>query len=122
MKVTASELLRRLPGPVSDKWLVGERFTSAMSHGSMSVELYAPVGNDPQTPHIQDELYFIQSGTGILVIAGEHHTFAAGTCLFVPAGVEHRFERFSPDFLTWVVFWGPSGGEAAPNPLQGLPK
>ena len=55
MKVTASELLRRLPGPVSDKWLVGERFTSAMSHGSMSVELYAPVGNDPQTPHIQDQ-------------------------------------------------------------------
>jgi hypothetical protein len=30
---------------------------------------------------------------------------------FVPAGVAHRFERFSPDFATWVVFWGPHGGE-----------
>jgi mannose-6-phosphate isomerase-like protein (cupin superfamily) len=113
MKATALELLRQLPGPVSDKWPMGERFALAMSHGSMSVELYVPIGNDPQTQHSQDELYFIQSGTGVLVIAGEHLSFAAGTCLFVPAGVEHKFERFSPDFSTWVVFWGPSGGESA---------
>jgi hypothetical protein len=31
--------------------------------------------------------------------------------LFVPAGVEHRFEDFSDDFAVWVVFWGPDGGE-----------
>ena len=37
--------------------------------------------------------------------------FAAGDCFFVPAGVEHRFTRFSPDFAAWVVFWGPEGGE-----------
>jgi hypothetical protein len=30
---------------------------------------------------------------------------------FVAAHVEHRFEQFSPDFVTWVVFWGPKGGE-----------
>jgi uncharacterized protein YjlB len=31
--------------------------------------------------------------------------------LFVPAGTTHRFEDFSADFATWVVFWGPQGGE-----------
>jgi len=31
--------------------------------------------------------------------------------LFVPARVEHRFEEFSDDFATWVIFWGPKGGE-----------
>lgn len=113
MKATASELLQRLPGKVSDKWPTGERFASALAHGTMSVELYAPVGTDPQTPHTQDELNLIHSGTGTLVIAGERHAFTPGACFFVAAGVEHRFELFSPDFSTWVVFWGPAGGESA---------
>jgi hypothetical protein len=30
---------------------------------------------------------------------------------FVAAGVPHRFESCSDDFATWVVFWGPKGGE-----------
>lgn len=36
---------------------------------------------------------------------------AAGDTLFVAAGVTHRFEQFSDDFVTWVVFYGPQGGE-----------
>ena len=28
----------------------------------------------------------------------------AGETLFVPAGVEHRFEDFSEDFGAWVIF------------------
>lgn len=113
MKITATELLQRIPGKITDTWPAGERFTSAIRHGSMSVELYAPLGTDPQSPHFQDELYFIQSGTGVLVIDSETHAFEAGTCFFVPAGVKHNFERFSPDFSTWVVFWGPAGSEPA---------
>ena len=35
--------------------------------------------------------------------------------LFAPRGADtqspHRFEAFSEDFATWVVFWGPPGGE-----------
>ena len=112
MKATASELFQRLPGLVTEKWPLGERFASAMHHGTMSVEFYAPIETDPQIPHTQDELYFIHSGTGVLVIAGEHHPFEPGTCFFVPAGVEHSFEHFSTNFSTWVVFWGPAGGES----------
>tara|TARA_R110002073_G_scaffold49320_2_gene131727 strand:- start:169 stop:279 length:111 start_codon:yes stop_codon:yes gene_type:complete len=33
--------------------------------------------------------------------------------IFVEAGAEHRFENFSEDFSTWVVFWGAEGGETA---------
>jgi len=84
----------------------------AMAHGSMSVELYAPQEVDPQQPHAQDELYFIQTGTGELVLQGARHSFGPGAAFFVPAGAEHRFENFSADFSTWVVFWGPPGGES----------
>ena len=37
----------------------------------------------------------------------------AGDVIFVEAGVPHRFEGYGEDFATWVVFWGPEGGEAA---------
>jgi mannose-6-phosphate isomerase-like protein (cupin superfamily) len=111
MKTTVAELMRRLPGPATRQWPQGERFAEAFRHGSMSVELYAPVGSDPQAPHAQDELYFIQSGNGTFLLDGVAHEFEAGDCFFVAAGVEHRFTHFTPGFATWVVFWGPEGGE-----------
>ena len=77
----------------------------------MSVEVFAPVGRDLQTPHTQDELYFIQRGAGELVIAGQRFQAAPGDAFFVAAGTEHRFENFTSDFVTWVVFYGPQGGE-----------
>lgn len=111
MKAHADDLLKRIPGPASVRWPGGERFAVAFGHGSMSVELYAPCGTDPQQPHTQDELYFIHCGSGVFVCGGERHAFTAGMAFFVPAGAEHRFEQFSDDFSAWVVFWGPSGGE-----------
>jgi len=113
VRATASELLRQLPGAVTAKWPTGERFAHALAHGSMSVELYAPLKIDPQTPHVQDELYFIHSGAGKLIIADVNHSCGVGDCFFVPAGVTHRFIDFSTDFSTWVVFWGVDGGEPA---------
>ena len=111
MKASASELLQRLPGKISEKWPGGERFVSAFAHGTMSVEFYAPISADLQAPHTQDELYFIHSGNGEFVVNNERYVFKAGMAFFVPAGVEHHFESFSSDFSTWVVFWGPKGGE-----------
>ena len=111
MKISASDLLGQLPGQVTDQWPSGERFVRALAHGSMSVELYAPVGTDPQTPHSQDELYLILSGSGVVAIADVTFACGPGDCFFVGAGVEHRFTEFSPGFTTWVVFWGPQGGE-----------
>jgi mannose-6-phosphate isomerase-like protein (cupin superfamily) len=112
MKATVAALLQRIPGPVTTKWPGGERFAVAFRHGTMMVELYAPTGRDPQQPHAQDELYFIHAGSGTFVAGDERHEFAPGTCLFVPAGVVHRFETFTPDFAAWAVFWGPQGGES----------
>ncbi len=111
LKAHIADLLAHLPGPRTARWPDGERFVEAFSHGSLVVELYAPVGVDPQTPHTRDEVYFIVSGSGDFVIGGERSRFHAGDALFVAAGVEHRFENFTDDFTTWVVFYGPSGGE-----------
>ena len=90
-------------------------FTELFRHGSLTVEIYKPDRTDRQTPHSRDEVYCIIAGTGIFVKAGERLPFESGEVLFVPAGVEHRFEGFSADFATWVFFYGPEGGEAPAN-------
>lgn len=77
----------------------------------MVLELYAPRGIDDQQPHLQDELYFIAKGSGTFSCGGETVQFGPGDALFAAAGVEHRFEEFTDDFETWVVFYGPDGGE-----------
>jgi len=88
--------------------------TSALllQHGSATVRWYAPVGSDPQQPHDQDEVYIVHSGHGTFLNGAIRQPFGPGDMLFVPAGRVHRFEDFSDDFATWVLFWGPSGGEA----------
>lgn len=88
------------------------RFAMAARHGTMMLGLYAPRGTDVQTPHEQDELYVIAAGTGAFVKNGERRDFAAMDVIFVEAGASHRFENVSDDFSTWVIFWGPPGGES----------
>ncbi|MFC4172796.1 cupin domain-containing protein [Microvirga sp. GCM10011540] len=73
----------------------------------ISVELYAPVGRDNQTPHERDELYIVTSGHGTFSRGDELVSFGPGDLLYVPAYVPHRFETFSDDFKTWVIFYGP---------------
>ena len=92
---------------------VNEPFKELFKHGSMSVEIYKPVKVDLQQPHSRDEIYVVASGEGYFVNGETKKKFEKGEILFVPAGVEHRFENFTNDFYTWVFFYGPEGGESA---------
>lgn len=125
LRVTPDEARRMAlePGHLSAK---------LMGHGSMELRWYAPQtlqtsGEDPQVPHDRDELYVIASGTGVFIRAEEGTPFdddlainlrgeervavQPGDVLFVPAGTVHRFEAVSADFATWMIFYGPEGGE-----------
>jgi mannose-6-phosphate isomerase-like protein (cupin superfamily) len=77
----------------------------------MSLEIFAPKETDFQTPHEQDEIYIVVSGSGEFTADGQTCAFARGDALFVPAGTEHRFTRFTTDLVTWVILYGPKGGE-----------
>jgi len=80
-------------------------------HGTLQVKMYRPAGQDPQKPHTRDEIYVIARGSGWFINGTDRHPFQSGDVLFVPAGVEHRFVDFTGDFCTWVMFYGPEGGE-----------
>ncbi len=104
---TVSDALARLPGPE------GERYVELFRHGTLSVELYAPRGTDPQSPHTRDEAYVVVTGSGWFRNGDTRRRFGPGDMLFVSAGVTHRFEEFSDDLAVWVFFYGPEGGEGA---------
>jgi len=87
-------------------------YVELFEHGSLSVEYYAPEKVDRQTPHDRDEVYVVISGSGTFLNGDTEQPFEAGEVLFVPAYVEHRFKDFSDDFATWVIFYGPPGGES----------
>lgn len=106
-RVTVGDALRRLAARTD-----GERFAEVLAHGSLSVEIYAPRGRDPQTPHTRDEAYVVVQGRGAFVNGSTRHPFEPGDFLFVPAGVEHRFVDFTDDLVVWVIFYGPEGGES----------
>nr|TFG55066.1 MAG: cupin domain-containing protein [Hyphomicrobiales bacterium] len=84
----------------------GESYKRLLEKADFDVGMYKPGEIDDQTPHIRDEIYIVASGTGTFFCAGERQEFGPGDVFYVAAGVEHRFETFSNDFATWVVFLG----------------
>lgn len=100
MKITVQQALDSL------RLHEGKTFLELFRHGATSVEIYQPVGHDPQQPHAQDEIYVIISGHGIFQDGEEKYPFGPGDLIFIPAGKEHRFLEFSADFKTWVIFFG----------------
>ena len=76
---------------------------------ALSAGLYVlPAGGiDPQKPHREDEIYYVISGKGQMTVGTENRTVEAGTIIFVPAGVEHRFHTITEELRILVVF-GPA--------------
>jgi len=108
--VALTEALTKGPPPL------GNLAVPIFSHGSLVVELYTPVGHDPQKPHTRDEFYFVTRGRGSFFDGEQRHCVEPGSFIFVPAGQIHRFEDFSSDFAVWVAFYGPEGGEGNAKP------
>ena len=106
MKITPKEAFKKLAAQDSP-------FLTLFEHGTLSVEIYKPEKVDLQQPHIRDEIYVVVAGTGEFMMDGERTDFGPGDFLFVPAGIDHRFENFMDDFSTWVFFYGPEGGESS---------
>ncbi|NJP42959.1 cupin domain-containing protein [Actinacidiphila epipremni] len=75
----------------------------------MSAGLYALRAgeSDPQTPHAQDEIYFVVSGRAALTVGDETQTVARGSVVYVPAGTPHRFHHITEDLRVMVVFSPP---------------
>ena len=78
---------------------------------SVGLYLLPAGGDDDQTPHNEDEVYYAVSGRAKLRVGAEDHPVRAGTLLFVPALAVHNFHDIEEE-LVLVVFWAPPEGSA----------
>ena len=75
----------------------------------MSVGVYVlpASATDRQSPHKEDELYYVVRGKAHMKIGSENQAVAEGSIIFVGAGVEHRFYDITEE-LTVLVFFAPA--------------
>ncbi len=84
-----------------------EFFQSPTASLSLTIARWPAGSVDDQTPHTEDEVYYVAAGRGLLTIAGETVTVERGSIAFVAAGVDHRFSEIRED-LDVLVFWSPA--------------
>jgi mannose-6-phosphate isomerase-like protein (cupin superfamily) len=65
---------------------------------------------DPQSPHTEDELYYVVSGRGQVTVGDETRDVGSGSLVFVAATVPHRFHDIVERLEILVVF-GPAEGD-----------
>lgn len=59
---------------------------------------------DMQTPHDEDEVYYVLEGKAQLKVKGEVKDVQAGSLLYIRASEEHAFFEISEDMLLLVLF------------------
>jgi mannose-6-phosphate isomerase-like protein (cupin superfamily) len=70
-------------------------------------------GADPQSPHTEDELYYVIAGRAMVTVGDETRPVVPGTLVFVGATVPHTFHEIA-ERLELLVFFGPAEGDRAP--------
>jgi len=74
---------------------------------SMGLYVLPTGGVDSQSPHTEDEVYYIVSGRAKIKVADEDRDVVAGSIVYVAKDVEHRFHSIE-DELTVIVFFAPA--------------
>ena len=84
----------------------GETWSQPLRVPALSVGVYvlAAGSSDGQTPHHEDEVYFVVRGQASLRIGSSTRSVGPGDCIFVAAGEPHRFEDITDDLELLVVF------------------
>ena len=74
---------------------------------SMGLYVLPAGGVDPQSPHTEDEVYYVVNGKAQIKVADEDRAVKAGSIVYVAKNVEHRFHTIEEE-LTVIVFFAPA--------------
>jgi mannose-6-phosphate isomerase-like protein (cupin superfamily) len=61
-------------------------------------------GTDPQSPHSEDEVYYVVDGRAKIRVGEEDRLVQAGSIIYVPAHGVHRFHSIEEDLVVLVFF------------------
>jgi mannose-6-phosphate isomerase-like protein (cupin superfamily) len=87
----------------------GELYLQFISEKSLSVGLYELKAGeqDPQTPHGEDEVYYVVRGRATMRVGTEKQDVQPGSIIYVRAGFEHKFNDIKEN-LELLVFFAPA--------------
>lgn len=87
----------------------GRSYEVLLRSGHMSAGIYVLPGggNDGQSPHHEDEIYYVIGGRAKITVGDEVRPVSPGSTVFVAAEVEHRFLDIEEDLAVLVVFAPP---------------
>ena len=74
---------------------------------SMGLYVLPADGTDSQSPHTEDEVYYVVSGRAKINVAGEDHAVQAGSIVYVAKNIVHRFHSIEEE-LRVLVFFAPA--------------
>ena len=94
---------------LADRAAAGRLYHEFIRSHDISVGIYVlPAGGeDPQSPHTEDEVYHVIAGRATLTVGLEDVAVGPGSIVFVPADAPHRFHSITEELIALVVF-GPA--------------
>lgn len=84
----------------------GRSYLEVLRVAAMSAGIYVlPAGGtDTQSPHQQDEMYYVVRGRARMRAGYEDQAVSEGSIIFVAARVEHRFYEITEELTLLVIF------------------
>jgi mannose-6-phosphate isomerase-like protein (cupin superfamily) len=95
-----------LPALLAEHARGGRPYREFLRVPALSAGLYVlPAGGlDAQSPHAEDEVYYVLSGRGSVRVGEEDHAVGPGALVHVPARVPHHFHSITEDLHLLVLF------------------
>jgi len=94
---------------ISQREAANKLYLEFLNVPDLSMGLYAlPAGGtDPQSPHTEDEVYYVLSGKAKIKVGDEDRAVQAGSIIYVAKNVEHKFHSIEEE-LRILVFFAPA--------------
>ena len=92
----------------------GDPWLEFLRHPALSVGLYVlePGEPDRQSPHTEDEIYYVVEGRGRITVGEEQRPVGPDVVIYVATAVPHHFHDIT-ERLTLLVVFAPAEGSLA---------
>ena len=103
---------REIDEIAAERARVGNAYLEFLRIPSMSAGVYVLGAGSPdrQSPHRQDELYYVLRGRARMRAGAQDQAVRPGTLIFIAASVEHRFYDIEEE-ISLLVFFAPAETE-----------
>lgn len=83
-----------------------KRYREFLRVPAMSAGIYVlPAGaTDKQTPHQEDEIYYVVRGKARMRLGSEERSVSVGDVIFVEKKLDHRFFDIAEELVLLVIF------------------